>query len=289
MNNKVIAWWSGGVTSAVTCKLVLNIYGHDNVRIIFIDTHNEDEDTYRFKTDCEIFYMKEIETISAIGDSYESIHDVWIKHNSLNVANGAVCSYMLKRRVREKWEKENTWAFQAFGFDLDEAKRAKGMVLNHSHTNPIFPLMMYGLNKKDCIEKVKEWGIELPRMYQLGFHNNNCFKTGCVQGGIGYWQKIMNEFPEKFESMAKVEHELTDKKGQPVTMLKDQSGEAKESGLFQVFLKPHKHFPNHKDLSMMKGRKVEPLFECNGFCGVNDLEDRKESEGDINFNQQTLF
>ena len=32
-----------------------------------------------------------------------------------------------------------------------------------------------------------------------------------------------------------------------------------------------------------------PLFECNGFCGVNDLEDRKESEGDINFNQQSLF
>lgn len=27
-------------------------------------------------------------------------------------------------------------------------------------------------------------------MYKLGFTNNNCFGTGCVQGGIGYWQKV---------------------------------------------------------------------------------------------------
>ena len=64
---KVIAWWSGGITSAVTCKICIDIYGVDNVRVIFIDTFNEDEDTYRFKTDCEKWYGKEIETITRIG------------------------------------------------------------------------------------------------------------------------------------------------------------------------------------------------------------------------------
>jgi len=49
----VIAWWSGGVTSAVTCKLCIDWYGIENVRIIFIDTNNEDEDTYRLKIECE--------------------------------------------------------------------------------------------------------------------------------------------------------------------------------------------------------------------------------------------
>ena len=27
MENKVIAWWSGGITSAVACKLAIDIYG----------------------------------------------------------------------------------------------------------------------------------------------------------------------------------------------------------------------------------------------------------------------
>ena len=42
-NNVVIAWWSGGVTSAVTCKICIDTYGVDNVRVIFIDTMNEIE------------------------------------------------------------------------------------------------------------------------------------------------------------------------------------------------------------------------------------------------------
>ena len=64
-------------------------------------------------------------------------------------------------------------------------------------------------------------------------------------------------------------------------MLKDQS---KEGGL--VFLKPHPDYPTIKDISMMKGREPEPLFECNGFCGTNDLTPRKKSEADINIEGQ---
>jgi hypothetical protein len=284
----IIAWWSGGITSAVTCKICIDLYGKDNVRIIFIDTKNEDDDTYRFMEDCEEWYGKKIETISAIGSDYDSIQDTWFKHKSLNVATGAICSYKLKRVVREKWQKENEYIHQAFGFEIEEINRAKSLKMNHPKSKPIFPLLLQGLSKKDCIEIVQDAGLEVPRMYKLGFLNNNCFKTGCVQGGIGYWQKMAREFPDKFEAMAKVEHDLTNDKGQPVTMLKDQSKEAKESGLFQLFLKPHPDYPNHKDLSMIKGREPKPLLECNGFCGTNDLEPRKEEENDINY-QINLF
>jgi hypothetical protein len=142
---------------------------------------------------------------------------------------------------------------------------------------------MYGLQKKDCIDIVEQAGIEIPKMYQLGFKNNNCFNTGCVQGGIGYWQKMQRDFPLKFDKMAEMEHRLTDLKGTPVTMLKDQS----ETGGF-VFLKPHPNFDFIKDISKMKGREPEPLFECNGFCGINDLSDRKATENEINF-QISLF
>jgi 3'-phosphoadenosine 5'-phosphosulfate sulfotransferase (PAPS reductase)/FAD synthetase len=78
---QVIAWWSGGITSAVACHLALKLF--EDVRIVFIDTRNEDDDTYRFKDDCEKWYGKEIEVIT--NNDYENIEEVWIRHKSLNV------------------------------------------------------------------------------------------------------------------------------------------------------------------------------------------------------------
>ena len=282
---KIIAWWSGGITSAVTCKLCIDLYGLENIRIIFIDTFNEDDDTYRFKKDCEVWYGKEIETITRIGNKYEKIQDVWYKYKSLNVAGGAVCSSELKRELRKEWEKENDFKYQAFGFDVNEIKRVKSMTRNYRKTaKPIFPLLLFGYTKEDCVQIAIDEGLKLPNAYVLGFLNNNCLKTMCVQGGIGYWQKVQRDFPDKFDAMAKVEHDLTDLKGEPVTMCKDQS---KEGGL--VFLKHNTKYPSMKDISMMKGREPKPLMDCNGLdCGVKDLDERNPTENEINY-QHTLF
>lgn len=291
MEEKVVCWWSGGITSAVACKLAINMFGVDNCRVIMIDTQNEHEDTYRFKVDCEKWYGLEIEIITGIGEKYESIFDVWTKHKSLNTATGAICSTNLKRVVREKWEKKNQFKHQVFGFEFDkkEINRALSMTLNHGkRTKAIYPLLMFAYDKKDCIKLVEEAGIAIPEMYLLGFQNNNCFGTGCVQGGIGYWQKMKVEFPEKFDVMADMEHKLTDLKGEPITMLKDQSNEAKERMKYEpkshlVFLKHNPKFPNNKSIDDMPERKVEPLFECNGMCGINDLSPRVQTELELNF------
>lgn len=283
----IICWWSGGITSAVACKKAIELYGKENCRVIMLDTKNEHEDTYRFLEDCSEWYELPIEKLSAIPTAYESIEHVWKKHLSLNVANGAICSYMLKRRVREKWEKTNEWTHQVFGFEFDkkEFNRANSMLLNHSQTRPIFPLMMLGLNKDDCIRIVLDAGIKIPEAYSLGFRNNNCLNTGCVQGGIGYWKKMQTEMTSVYDQMSSIEHELTNEKGKPVTMLKDQSKAAKESGNTQVFLKKHPDYPELKCLDDMEGRPVEPLSECNGFCGVNDLSPRSQTEMEINFDE----
>lgn len=293
MNRKdIIAWWSGGVTSAVACKKAIEIYGKDRVKVIMIDTQNEHPDTYRFKENCEFWYGLPIEIITGIGEKYGNIFDVWRKHKSLNTATGAICSTNLKRLVREKWEKENPgFTHQVFGFEFDkkEFNRALSMTMNHGdRVKAIYPLLMFGLDKKDCLDIVNDANIEVPEMYKLGFQNNNCFSTGCVQGGIGYWQKMKKEFPDKFNVMADLEHELTDLKGEPVAMLKDQSNEAKEKykdnkKSILVFLKRHNDYPNNKCLDDMADRKVEPLFECNGMCGINDLIPRVSTENEINY------
>lgn len=272
--SKVVAWWSGGVTSAVTCKIATELF--DSVRVIFIDTMNEDSDTYRFKDDCSKWYGLPIEVMR--NEKYDAIQEVWKKFKSLNVSNGAICSSELKRKVRLDFEKNNSFKYQVFGFDIDEPKRAKSMTLNYPDAKSIYPLLLFGYDKLKCISILNEAGIEIPRAYKLGFNNNNCLNTGCVQGGIGYWQKMQRDFPDKFEKMASMEHELTNMKGEPVTMLKDQS---KNGGL--VFLKPHPSYPTVKDLSMMKGREPKPLTDCNGYCGINDLEKANETQLEINY------
>jgi hypothetical protein len=299
--NKVICWFSGGVTSAVACKLAIDIYGKENCRVIMMGTQNEDSDTYRFLKDCEKWYDIEIEMITMLGRVYNSkglifnkIQDTWRHYKSLNTANGAICSSILKRDLRIVWEKENEGRYlcQVFGFEFkaSEFKRAMSLKMNYPKTNPIFPLLMTGHSKPDCINILIDAGIEIPATYGFGFHNNNCFETGCTQGGIGYWQKMARDFPEKFDIMADEEHLLTDMKGKPVTMCKDQSKAAKdlveETGdntLALVFLKPHPDYPHIKDISIMKGREPEPLIDCNGFCGVNDLSKRNPTELEINF------
>lgn len=272
----VIAWWSGGVTSAVACKIAIDIFGIDNVLLIFIDTFNEDKDTYRFKEDCQRWYGKDIEIASR--SEYKNIKEVWYKYNSLNVAHGAICSSELKRDLRIKILAETPHSFNVFGFDIDEPKRAKAMAKNYPDIQPVFPLLMFGKTKSDCIDDLEDAGIEIPRAYRMGLNNNNCLNTGCVQGDIGYWQLMRILIPENFYSMAKVEHDLTNRKGSPVTMLKDQG---KDGGL--VFLLPHPDYPHIKDISMMKGRQPKPLTDCNGFCGVNDLSKKSETEQEINY------
>lgn len=304
----IICWWSGGITSAVACKIAIDLYGKDMCRVIMIDTQNEDPDTYRFLKDCQRWYGVNIEVITGldnktnikdidstlvdIGLSYSSIEDVWRAHKSLNVATGAICSTQLKRKVRESWQEVNDFTHQVFGFEFEkkEFNRANGLRKNHPKARGIYPLLMMGYDKDDCLRIVREAGLEIPRMYRLGFRNNNCFSTGCVQGGIGYWQKMKSDFPDKFNKMADMEHELTTLRGEPVTMLKDQSNLAKsvveESGVKWkqfIFLKPHPNYPELKSLKDMKEQEVKPLFECNGFCGTNDLNPINQTETEINF------
>lgn len=53
-------------------------------------------------------------------------------------------------------------------------------------------------------------------MYEMGYPNNNCI--GCVKGGMGYWNRIRNDFPEVFKARAELERKVG------MTMLKDRNG-----------------------------------------------------------------
>ena len=114
--------------------------------------------------------------------------------------------------------------------------------------------------------------MNIPRPYKH-FLNNNCIgdfdspKGGCIQGGIGYWQKIKYLYPHKYEYMANMEHKISALKGKPVTICKDQR---KNKHGARLFLKPNPDFPEIEDISVIKGRQPLTPFECNGFCSTQD-------------------
>jgi hypothetical protein len=62
------------------------------------------------------------------------------------------------------------------------------------------------MTKPQCLHYLESAGIRRPRMYELGYPNNNCI--GCVKGGMGYWNKIRKDFPETFDRMKNLEDKM---------------------------------------------------------------------------------
>jgi hypothetical protein len=83
-------------------------------------------------------------------------------------------------------------------------------------TKPLFPLIERQISKQDALGMLRMAGMEIPTMYKLGYNNNNCI--GCVKGGIGYWNKIRRDFPDRFKRMAEIERIVG------ATCLKDENG-----------------------------------------------------------------
>lgn len=205
-----IGWWSAGITSAVACKIALELY--DNVELYYIETGKAHPDNARFKAECEKWYGKEIITVRN-SKGYKDPLDVIYKTKYVNGPDGARCTKELKKEVRYEIQEQlkptlfnqTVLTHQVFGFEWEkkQVNRAIRFIEQYPETKPLFPLIEKGLNKDQCAALIMNAGIELPAMYKLGYPNNNCI--GCVKGGKGYWNKIRVDFPEDFAAMAKAE------------------------------------------------------------------------------------
>jgi len=113
---EIIAWFSGGCTSAVACKLTLDEYKEDNIRIIYIETGSHHTDHKRFLEDCETWFGKKIETLRS--PKYTDVLDVIDKEKFINSPYGARCTKELKQKVRLDYEKihpeitHQVWGFE---------------------------------------------------------------------------------------------------------------------------------------------------------------------------------
>mgnify|MGYP003134285288 FL=1 len=202
----IIAWWSAGVTSAVATKLAIDKYGKDNVLPIYFHIDSAHEDNARFKEQCEEWYGRDIRVEQAKG--YNNQFDVITRDKYVNGPGGARCTLVLKKRVRQKLEKELDYTGQVFGFEYSkkEVNRAIRFKEQYPDAKPLFPLIDHKMTKPECLFYLEQTGIKRPEMYTLGYGNNNCI--GCVKGGMGYWNKIRVDFPDYFARMAEAERQV---------------------------------------------------------------------------------
>lgn len=202
MINKKIGWFSGGVSSFVSIYLMRE----EIDEVIFIDISNHHEDTYRFLEDCEKALGMKINVLKS--QKFDNVKDVIRKTKYINGPYGARCTLELKKKVRQQWEsKQDADLFTyIWGYDNKEKNRAKRLVESNPEYHHIFPLIENELSKEEVHGILEQLGIKRPKMYDLGYSNNNCI--GCVKGGKGYWNKIRKDFPRVFEEMALLEREI---------------------------------------------------------------------------------
>ena len=199
----MIGWFSCGVTSAVACKIALETYTKDVVKLYYIEIDSAHPDNERFIKDCEAWYGTTINRVRS--NKYSDQFEVIEESGYINGPSGARCTLMLKKEVRRKIERDLDFPPQVFGFEYSkrEINRAVRFSQQYEQAKPVFPLIERKMTKEMCAELLLKNGIRLTAMYELGFRNNNCI--GCVKGGKGYWNKIRKHFPDVYEKMAKLE------------------------------------------------------------------------------------
>lgn len=198
----LVGWFSGGVSSFIACYL----YRNKVDKIVYIDIADQHTDTLRFVKECEQFFPCGIEIIRS--DKYKNVDDVISKRQYVNGPGCAPCTTYLKKQVRFKLEQKNIDEPTTYiwGYDAKETKRAERLKNNMPEFDHLFPLIEKNISKEECHALLSSLGIERPAMYELGYPNNNCI--GCVKGGMGYWNKIREDFPEVFALRAKREREI---------------------------------------------------------------------------------
>jgi len=223
--DKHIIMYSGGASSSYVSKWVVDKYGKENCMLLFTDTLWEDSDNYRFMEECADYIGLEI-TKRVDGRTPE---DVFFEQKFLGNARFAKCSEELKVRQTiifiEEIRDEGFEPILYFGIGPHEIHRKESLIRHYEHfpLEPVkceFPMIdsiSSEVKARYIIEN--EWGIKLPRMYNLGFHHANC-KGRCVRGGFHHYANLYLEWPHVYKEQEEMEERFRKKFNLDVSMMK---------------------------------------------------------------------
>jgi len=262
MSNRVLVHFSCGAASATAANYAVEKY--PGCELIYCNTLKyEHPDNERFLYDVQNWLDKDITILNS--DKYSDIYDIFDKTGWLIGPNGARCTQELKRNVRKKYQRDDDLHILGLTHDKKEQVRIANFEDNNPELNVEWILDDNKITKNDCYRIIQDAGIELPKMYKLGYNNNNCI--GCVKGGMGYWNKIRRDFPEYFDRMAKQERKMN------VAICKRYEGKKR----IRVFL---------DELDPNAGRDVPlPDIECGVLCVNENSREEAQEQFEMRFSK----
>ena len=242
MKKLKVCWVSAGISSFMAGYLAGNVD-----EWIYIDIADQHPDSIRFIRDCENAIGKKIQILKS--SEYRNVEEcVKVFGGFKNVKGFTPCTNWLKKRVRKEWEDQHKdyEITYVWGFDVNERARADKTIEANPQALHEFPLIDKGLSKEEVHGLFNRvFDFPRPKMYEMGYSNNNCI--GCIRGGMGYWNKIRKDFPEVFDSRARLEREVNH------SILKDSNG--------PIFL---------DELDPSRGNmNTEIMPECGVMCYLN--------------------
>ena len=220
---KHIVMFSGGVGSWAAARRVVARHGPDDVVLLFADTKMEDPDLYRFLHEAVANIGAQLEIIADGRNPWE----VFTDKRWLGNSRRANCSILLKQAPCRAWLEERFGPGEAtvyVGIDWTEIHRLEGIRPIWAPWPVEAPMCESPyLAKQEMLADLEAAGIEVPRLYKLGFAHNNC-GGGCVKGGIAHWLHLLKTMPERYRWHEEQEQALREYLGKDVAILTDRSG-----------------------------------------------------------------
>lgn len=221
---KYVVYVSGGRASFEALRRTVDRHGREAVDAVFTDTRIEDADLYRFLDDIERVLAIPITRLADGRDIWQVFKDRRVLGNTLM----DTCSETLKRKPALRYVKSRYKPGDAtlvLGLDWQEPHRIERVAANYGRLGYAtwFPLTDAPyLWEADYDRILKQHGIEVPRLYQLGFSHNNC-GGGCVKAGKYQWRHLWETLPDRYLWWEQNEQTIRDYLGKDVHILKDMT------------------------------------------------------------------
>ncbi len=232
---KHIVFFSGGIGSWMTAKRVIEKHGKEDVVLLFTDTLIEDEDLYRFIKETVAEMGVEFIRLSDGRTPWDVYRDVRFLGNS----RLAPCSHHLKQKVADVWIRDNFkpekqytestldyWeqdereqAVLYLGIDWTEIHRTKAPMKNWKPYRVEFPMCEQPyMSKDEMLQQLSNLGIEVPRLYKMGFSHNNCGGF-CCRAGQGHFANLLKQLPERYAEAELKEEQMREYLNKDVSIL----------------------------------------------------------------------
>jgi hypothetical protein len=214
--------FSGCVGSWAAAKRVAAKHGTDGLVLLFVDVKMEDEDLYRFIHEAAADVGGELVVIAEGRTPWQVFED------ERYIGNSRVdpCSRVLKREILDKWRDEHCdpeITTIHVGIDWTEKHRLDRLqkyVAPWRYEAPLIGPPYH--TKREMLQELTAAGIEIPRLYKLGFAHNNCGGF-CVKAGHSHFRHLLATLPERY-----AEHEAHEARlramGINGTILRDRTG-----------------------------------------------------------------